>query len=178
MKNNDGIVWFGGIMLGCLILYGIYNLVAPTSKPPTKQQPSIDTIFTTSTPQTPLETTNDERNETIDQLNVPSSSNNDERNYDTAPSFPGGLDSLSAFLYESIQYPPQALKTKINGVVHIAFIVDINGNVTKARVLKGIGGGCNEEALRVINSLPQWKPGTLQGKPTPVEMTLPIRFSL
>jgi len=62
--------------------------------------------------------------------------------------------------------------------VYVTFVVETNGSVTDVRVLRGIGGGCDEEAIRVIQSMPQWVPGKQRGKPVRVQFNMPIKFTL
>lgn len=97
---------------------------------------------------------------------------------DTDPEFVGGIDSLYSYLARNIQYPEQAKNEKIQGRVFVTFVIEADGNVSNAKVLRGIGGGCDEEALRVVNAMPKWKPGMLKGKPVRVQYTLPILFKL
>ena len=94
------------------------------------------------------------------------------------PYFPGGEAALFKFLGENIKYPKEAKDAEIEGVVYITFIVKKDGEVGGVKVLKGIGGGCDEEALRVVNMMPTWKPGVQKGKPVDVQYNLPIRFKL
>ena len=71
-----------------------------------------------------------------------------------------------------------ARENGIEGTVYIEFVIGKDGSVTGANVKRGIGGGCNEEALRVVNSMPKWKPGKQQGNPVKVKYTLPVKFKL
>ena len=66
----------------------------------------------------------------------------------------------------------------IEGLVLVSFVVEKDGNISNASVLRGIGGGCDEEALRVVARMPAWKPGQQGGKPVRVRYTLPMRFKL
>lgn len=93
------------------------------------------------------------------------------------PEFIGGDDALMAFLQKNIKYPAKALKNNIQGVVMINFVVHTDGSIRKANVTKGIGGGCDEEALRVIKKMPKWKPGRQGGKNVPVYFDVPINFT-
>lgn len=93
------------------------------------------------------------------------------------PEFPGGDNALMAFLQKNIKYPAKALKNNIQGVVMINFVVHTDGSIRKANVTKGIGGGCDEEALRVIKKMPKWKPGRQGGKNVPVYFDVPINFT-
>lgn len=94
------------------------------------------------------------------------------------PEFPGGDESLKEFLAKNIVYPEKAMKYDIQGTVYVQFIVNKNGNIRNALVLRGIGGGCDEEAIRVVKSMPNWKPGTQNEKPVNVKFNLPIQYSL
>lgn len=94
------------------------------------------------------------------------------------PSFPGGEGELFKYLGKNIEYPQMAADAGIQGVVYVTFVVDKDGKVKDAKVLKGINGGCNEEALRVIKNMPKWKPGKQRGKAVQVQYNLPVRFVL
>ncbi|MCS7028270.1 MAG: energy transducer TonB [Bacteroidia bacterium] len=94
------------------------------------------------------------------------------------PQFPGGEAAMMKFISENIKYPPMAKEAGIKGTVIVTFIVDREGNVTNPQVLKGIGGGCDEEALRVIKMMPKWSPGEQNGKKVLVKINVPIRFVL
>jgi len=94
------------------------------------------------------------------------------------PSFPGGDSAMLNFLASKIRYPDSAKINMISGAVYISFIINELGAVTEATVLRGIGGGCDEEALRVVNSMPSWTPGVQRGRRVKVQFTLPIRFML
>jgi periplasmic protein TonB len=92
------------------------------------------------------------------------------------PSFPGGEDALQIYLAKNIKYPQIAKDNSITGVVVLQFVVERDGNITDVKVLKPLGGGCEEEAKRVVKSMPNWKPGKQNGKAVPVYYTLPVRF--
>lgn len=94
------------------------------------------------------------------------------------PSFEGGEEGLMRYISKRMKYPRQAVSEQIEGIVVVSFIVNQYGKVTEARVIKGLGYGTDEEALRVINSLPNWSPGKQNGKPVAVRYNLPIRFNL
>ena len=95
-----------------------------------------------------------------------------------SPEFPGGNDSLYAFIGRNIKYPEAAKKNKIEGRVFVTFVIEKDGQVSNAKLLRDIGGGCGEEAIRVVNSMPKWKPGTQRGNPVRVQFNLPIMFQL
>jgi protein TonB len=90
----------------------------------------------------------------------------------------GGMSSFYSYVGENIQYPAQARRLNVTGMVFIQFVVEKDGQITDVKVLKGIGAGCDEEAVRVLKSAPAWKPGKQRGVPVRVRMTVPIRFVL
>lgn len=94
------------------------------------------------------------------------------------PEYLGGEAAMYKFINKHIKYPKKARKEGIEGIVYVQFIIDKEGNITKAKVIKGIGYGCDEEALRVVNKMPKWTPGTQRGKPVQVTFTLPFNFKL
>lgn len=94
------------------------------------------------------------------------------------PEYPGGEDSLFFFLMRSTSYPLQAKMAGIQGKVYVTFVIEKDGTVSNVELLKGIGGGCDEEAMRVVHRLAKWKPGKQMNKPVRVRMNLPIHFIL
>ena len=94
------------------------------------------------------------------------------------PTFPDGTEAMYKYIYEKIKYPAIARENGISGQVIVQFVVSKEGDIQKAKVVRGIGGGCNEEALRVVNGMPKWKPGKHNGRAVPVTFTLPIKFVL
>ncbi len=94
------------------------------------------------------------------------------------PEYPGGLKALMQYLATNIKYPVEAKKDKIEGRIFINFIVEKDGAVTHAKVLRGIGHGCDKEALRVVENMPPWTPGMQRGKPVRVSFNLPVKFTL
>lgn len=95
-----------------------------------------------------------------------------------SPDFPGGDAARIRFLQEKIRYPQIARESGIQGTVYVTFVVEKDGSVTDVRILRGIGGGCDEEAIRVIKSMPKWKVGKQRGKPVRVQFNMPIKFTL
>jgi protein TonB len=91
------------------------------------------------------------------------------------PQFDGDMNK---YLSENIQYPEMARDANVSGRVVIKFVVNEDGSISNAHVVKGIGGGCEEEAMRVINSMPRWKPGKSNGKAVKVYFTLPVKFTV
>jgi protein TonB len=94
------------------------------------------------------------------------------------PFYPGGDTERIKFLAANIQYPQQASELGIQGTVYLQFVVDSNGNITDVKIMRGIGGGCEEEALRVVAKMPQWHPGKQNGKAVRVLYTMPVSFKL
>ncbi len=94
------------------------------------------------------------------------------------PEFPGGEVALFRFLGKTLRYPERAKDANIRGMVYVEFIVERNGDVSDVKVLKGIGGGCDEEAMRAVREMPRWKPGFQGGQEVRVLYRLPINFVL
>jgi protein TonB len=97
---------------------------------------------------------------------------------ESMPEFPGGEAALYAFLQGNMTYPRFANEAGISGKVYITFVVEKNGKITDVKVLRGIGGGCDEEALRVIKMMPDWKPGMQRNHPVRVQFILDVKFTL
>ncbi len=94
------------------------------------------------------------------------------------PEFPDGLDAMYAFLKKNIGYPQLAKEIGLSGIVYVQFVVSKEGRIEHAKIVRGVGGGLDQEALRVVNLMPPWKPGKHNGKPVAVNFTLPIKFQL
>jgi protein TonB len=94
------------------------------------------------------------------------------------PEFAGGEQNMMKFLRENIKYPQMARESGIAGSVYVTFVVNKNGQISDVKILRGIGGGCDEEALRVVRAMPNWIPGKQNGKSVPVQFNLPIKFTL
>ncbi|OIN57700.1 M56 family metallopeptidase [Arsenicibacter rosenii] len=95
-----------------------------------------------------------------------------------APAFPGGIGALGQYLAKNIRYPAEAHNKGVQGEVLIRFIVSETGSVRQPQIQRGIGSGCDEEALRVVLGMPRWNPGKQNGNPVEVEYVLPIKFLL
>ncbi|WP_372774994.1 energy transducer TonB [Mangrovibacterium sp.] len=94
------------------------------------------------------------------------------------PEFPGGEMALRRYIADAIKYPVIAQENGIQGKVYVNFIVGKDGRVTNAKVIRSVDPALDKEALRVVNSLPQWKPGLQQGDPVRVSFSVPISFVL
>ncbi len=97
---------------------------------------------------------------------------------ETMPSFRGGEQKLFEFIGKNVVYPQEAIDAGVEGRVFVEFYIEKDGTVCDAKVLRGIGYGCDEEALRVIGLMPKWSPGKQRGKAVRVRYTLPINFKL
>lgn len=87
----------------------------------------------------------------------------------------GGYEAFYKFIGKTLKYPRIAQRSHVEGKVFIEFVIDRNGSVTQLKIIKGIGSGCDDEAMRVL-ALTQWDPGKQRGKPVMVRMTIPINF--
>ena len=94
------------------------------------------------------------------------------------PEYPGGDKKLLEYVAKSVKYPQIARESGIQGRVFVNFVIEPDGSVSNVKVLRGIGGGCDEEAVRVIKSMAKWKPGKQRGKAVRVTYTLPVNFKL
>jgi len=97
---------------------------------------------------------------------------------EVSPQFPGGDKKLFDYLQQRLNYPPRAITNNIEGTVQIAFTVVRDGSLTNFRVVKGIGYGCDEEALGVMKQSPKWRPGIVTGRPVTANETISIEFKL
>lgn len=94
------------------------------------------------------------------------------------PEFPGGAAEMYKYLSKNIRYPGAASRANIQGRVFLQFVVNTDGSITDVEVVKGVGFGCDEEAVRVVKSMPKWKPGRQSGRAVRVKYTLPVNFQL
>lgn len=97
---------------------------------------------------------------------------------ETLPQYPGGQEAMIQYMVNNIKYPEEAKKNGVQGTVFIKFIVEKDGTITHTEVIRGVGSGCDEEALRVVSGMPKWSPGKDKNEPVRVEFALPIKFSL
>jgi TonB family protein len=103
---------------------------------------------------------------------------NEINNYEISPEYNGGENARIKYLQESIKYPDFARERGIQGTVYTTFIVEKDGKLSQIRILRGIGGGCDEEAIRVVKAMPNWNPGKEKGKPVRVQFNMPIKYTL
>lgn len=90
----------------------------------------------------------------------------------------GGMPAFYEYVQKKMKYPAQARRMGIEGKVFVEFVIEKDGTITDVKAIKGIGAGCDEEAVRVVQSAPKWKPGKQRGKPVRQRMVLPISFKL
>lgn len=93
------------------------------------------------------------------------------------PEFPGGTQAFFNFISENLRYPDAAKENNSQGKVYVKFLVLKDGSTDNFEVLKGIGNGCDEEALRILKSMPRWKPAERKGEPVDMWFTTPINFN-
>lgn len=94
------------------------------------------------------------------------------------PAFPGGEEAMFKYLSGNIRYPAEARESNLSGTVYISFVVDKNGEIGNIKTERGIGAGCEEEAIRVIKKMPVWSPGKQNGQAVNVQYMLPVSFRL
>ena len=92
--------------------------------------------------------------------------------------FKGGVQAFYAYVQKNLKYPAQAQRMGMEGRVFVEFVVGKDGKITDVKVLRGIGAGCGEEAVRVLKNSPPWNPGKQRGRPVRQRMVLPITFKL
>lgn len=94
--------------------------------------------------------------------------------------FPGGIPEMVKFIQKNLQYPPMAREAGLQGKCHLRFVVNENGEISNVEVMKGVPGcpDCDKEAVRVVKSMPKWKPGKMTGKAVKCYFNLPISFKL
>ena len=95
-----------------------------------------------------------------------------------APEFPGGTQALLDYLRKNIKYPPICRENGIQGRVLVSFVVNKDGAIVEPQVVKSVNKQLDQEALRVISTMPNWKPGKQRGKPVRVKYTVPVNFRL
>lgn len=93
-----------------------------------------------------------------------------------APEFPGGMQAFQDYLATNVRYPAAAESANVKGKVFVSFIVREDGRITDVNVVKGLRRGCNEEAIRVISTMPNWTPGRQAGRPVNVKYNVVVPF--
>lgn len=158
--------------------------------PPPPEQPEVSTVMEvvddtkeiTNELQVNAEVTDDTKNIEITPVVIEEEEDETETQIFTVvendPEFPGGMDALYKYLAQNIKYPQLARDNGITGKVYVTFVVEKDGSIANPKVLRDIGGGCGQEAIRVVKSMPKWTPGKQRGKAVRVQFNLPVNFSL
>ena len=102
----------------------------------------------------------------------------DAMNIFTLAEYPGGMNAMVDYVANSVVYPEKAKADNVQGKVYVQFVVDTDGSIVEAAVLHGVGGECDDEALRVVKSMPKWQPATFKGKPVRSKYVMPIYYTL
>lgn len=97
---------------------------------------------------------------------------------ETQPNPPGGMTGWNQYLAQNLKYPAEARKDGIEGTVIVVFVINSDGSISNVEILRGIGAGADEEAMRVVQNSPKWEPGKQSGRTVNTRMRLPIRFKL
>jgi TonB family protein len=188
-KNNKSLSIFKPLaalmMVAILIMaFGYDEPMFPPPPPPTKDTPVTDLLLGDNTTANFIDTIAPPPPPVPSEKLVPPPPppiETDTTVYsqtEVMPEFPGGMSRLMEFLGTSIVYPKEAMQKKITGKVFVYFVVDKKGKVVNAKITRGVDPLLDQEALRVVNSMPAWKPGTQGGDPKNVSYTLPINFAL
>lgn len=98
--------------------------------------------------------------------------------FEVMPEFPGGQQGLFTFFKENLKYPTSASRMEKHGTVYVSFVIEFSGEISDVKVFQGVGGTCDEEAVRVVKKMPKWKPGLQGRKAVSVKYILPISFNL
>lgn len=153
--------------------------------PPPPQQVTVLTVVDNNTEVQDVKINVDVDQKTVIEVYVPPVKEEEEiveqeifTIVESMPEFPGGQQAMLEFIARNIKYPPLARESGIQGRVFVNFVVEPDGSVSNVKVIRGIGGGCDEEAVRVVQSMPKWIPGRQRGKPVRVSFNLPVRFTL
>jgi protein TonB len=101
-----------------------------------------------------------------------------QKEVDEMPVPHGGMEGLTKYMIENLKYPVSAKENKIEGKVFVSFVVKSDGSVDNPEIIRGIGGGCDEEAMRMVANSGTWTPGKKDGKAVATQMVLPIMFKL
>lgn len=185
-RGDQGIIDLGSVDDDFEDILEIPPTVQPPPPPPKVQIPEIievpdeEEIEEEIDVELDVEVTEDTRVEEIVFDESPDDENVDEifNIVEDQPEFPGGLAAFYKYIRGKIKYPSQARRMGIEGRVYIQFVVDKDGSITDIQSVKGIGAGCDEEAVRVMKTVPKFKPGRQRGRAVRVRMSLPISFQL
>jgi protein TonB len=182
-ERNDPVVAQGGVFFP-----GETVIVPPTVQPPPEKpvvrQFDVIKIVENEVDVPDLEIIIDIADDPIVEIIEPAEKLPDEEVeeipyiVETMPSYVGGLEEFYKFVGKHLKYPAQARRMGIEGKVFVYFVVDQDGGLNDIKIARGIGAGCDEEVLRIINMSPKWNPGKQRGVPVKVRMMMPITFRL
>lgn len=116
--------------------------------------------------------------EEVQDSGLSQSTSADQGVVEVAPTYPGGTEAFLGFVYKNLKYPKDAAKNGDQGKVIVSFVIDVDGSVTDAKIVRGVSPSIDRETLRVIKMSPKWTPGTRNGKPVRVSWTCPVFFKL
>jgi periplasmic protein TonB len=155
---------FNVISRACIALWFAFTLTSAVAQTPTRpaKKAKVKASMQPSEKAKPAEVT--KPSEAVETFYIT----------DRQPEFPGGRPAMDQFIKDNLQYPVQA---SVSGKVFLAFTVDTVGHISNVQVLRGIGFGCDEEAVRLVKAMPIWKPGMENGRPAQIRYNLPIMFS-
>ncbi len=105
----------------------------------------------------------------------------DEKIFDVVeqpPSFPGGQAALMSYLSKNVKYPEEALKNNVQGRVIVGFIVEKDGSVSNAKIIRSVDSALDKEAIRIVMSMPKWTPGRQNGRNVRTKYNVPVNFKL
>ncbi len=129
-----------------------------------------------------IEDTESDEDEEIEIIEVEEEEETDEvfqfAVIEDKPTFPGGEGAMLQYLAENIKYPEISIESDSQGTVYVQFVIDKSGNVTDILIVRGVDKYIDKEAVRVMKSMPKWKPGKQRGKPVKVQYVIPVKFTL
>jgi TonB family protein len=159
----------------------VYKNDEPQKQVPVKKGKANATIKTGNNQTIQVVATDVQKTEKQEVKEEASAKANDERAFDNVeemPQFPGGMQALMEFLSKNIRYPKEAFEANKQGRVIANFVIEKDGSISEAKVVKSVDPALDEEAVRVINAMPHWMPGRQSGKAVRVKYTVPINFRL
>lgn len=163
---------------------GVFVVSSTNEEQVTAQQTSEEQVSETSIEEQVENELEEEVEETLENTpaeEIPENTLVEESVFDAVeqmPEFPGGRDQLNKYYESNLRYPKVAIENGIQGRVIVQFIVNTDGSISDATVIRSVDPACDEEALRFINSMPHWTPGQTDGKNVRVRYILPVTFRL
>ena len=154
----------------------VEDMIAVDEQEPEPEPKPVPTTNTTTN-----KTTNTTTTTTDKSKKKTTTTTTDTKIYDVVdqmPSFPGGKNALSQYLSKNVIYPAEAKKNGLQGTVIVSFVVETNGSLSNIKVANPGKGYLDWEAVRLVNKMPRWNPGKMNGKAVRVRFTQPITFKL